>query len=188
MFYWTKNLPSDIHRPSQLDRWYFSDIDQLSEWSSKTNNLKTIIWSFLLLFCLNLQKISETDQDSSSKAPNMQIQTLMPVPLPNPKPEKPEKFDGTEFKMWQQKMLFYLTTLHLTKFLQEDPPEPGTDRDSVLAVDAWMQGDFLCWNYILDGLDDSLYNVYSPITTTKKLWASLDKKYKLRMPVSRSSS
>jgi len=30
----------------------------------------------------------------------------------------------------------------------------------------------------LNGLDDSLYNVYSPITTTKKLWASLDKKYK----------
>ena len=33
-------------------------------------------------------------------------------------------------------------------------------------------------NYILNRLDDSLYNVYSPITTAKKLWASLDKKYK----------
>ena len=75
-------------------------------------------------------------------------------------------------------MLFYLTTLHLAKFLQEDPPEPGTDRDSVLVVDAWTQGDFLCRNYILNGLDDSLYNVYSPITTAKKLWSSLDKKYK----------
>ena len=31
-------------------------------------------------------------------------------------------------------MLFYLITLHLAKFLQEDPPEPGTDRDSILAV------------------------------------------------------
>ena len=30
----------------------------------------------------------------------------------------------------------------------------------------------------MNGLDDSLYNVYSPIHTTKKLWASLDKKYK----------
>jgi len=48
----------------------------------------------------------------------------MPAPLPNPMPEKPEKFDGMEFKRWQQKMLFYLTTLHLAKFLQEDPPEP----------------------------------------------------------------
>jgi len=75
-------------------------------------------------------------------------------------------------------MLFDLTTLHLAKFLQDDPPEPGTDRDSVIIVDAWPQGNFLCWNYILNGLDDSLYNVYSPITTTKKLWVSLDKKYK----------
>ena len=39
--------------------------------------------------------MSETNQDSTSKAPNMQIQTLMPAPLPNPKVEKPEKFDGT---------------------------------------------------------------------------------------------
>jgi len=75
-------------------------------------------------------------------------------------------------------MLFYLTTLHLAKFLQENPPEPETDRESVIVVDAWMQGDFLYCNYILNGLDDSLYNVYSPITTAKKLWTSLDKKYK----------
>ena len=72
-------------------------------------------------------------------------------------------------------MLFYLTTLNLVKFLQENLPEPGADRDS---VDACTQGDFLYRNYILNGLDDSLYNVYSSITTTKKLWASLDKKYK----------
>ena len=44
--------------------------------------------------------MSETNQDSSSKAPNMQIQTLMPAPLPNPKPGKPRKFDDTEFMMW----------------------------------------------------------------------------------------
>ena len=41
--------------------------------------------------------MSETNQDSSSKAPNMQFQTL-PAPLPNLKPEKAEKFDDTEFK------------------------------------------------------------------------------------------
>ena len=37
---------------------------------------------------------------------------------------------------------------------------------------------FLCRNYILNGLDDSLYNVYNPIPMAKKLWVSLDKKYK----------
>ena len=76
----------------------------------------------------------------------MQIQIVVSAPLLTLKSEKSEKFDGTEFKRWQQKMLLYLTTLHLAKFLQEDPPEPGNDRDSVLAVDAWTQGDFLCRN------------------------------------------
>ena len=101
--------------------------------------------------------MSEINQDSTSKAPNMQIQQMMvPAPLPNPKPEKLEKFNGIEFKRWQQKMLFYLTTPHLTKNLQEDPPEPENDWDSVLGVDAWTQSDFLCQNYILNGLDDSV--------------------------------
>jgi len=49
----------------------------------------------------------------------------------------------------------------MAKFLQEDPTEPGTDRDSILAVNAWAQGDFLCRNYILNRLGDSLYNVYN---------------------------
>ena len=37
--------------------------------------------------------------------------------------EKPEKFGGANFKQWQSKMLFYMTTLQLAKFLK-DPPGP----------------------------------------------------------------
>ncbi|KAL0315722.1 UNVERIFIED_CONTAM: hypothetical protein Sradi_5450400 [Sesamum radiatum] len=33
-------------------------------------------------------------------------------------------------------------------------------------------------NYILNGLSDTLYNVYSSATTAKALWESLEKKYK----------
>ena len=53
--------------------------------------------------------------------------------------EKPEKFNGNDFKRWQQKMLFYLTTLNLAKFLREDAPicsENEADRQLVVAVDA----------------------------------------------------
>ena len=31
--------------------------------------------------------------------------------------EKPKKFNGLNFKRWQQMMLFYLTTLNLARFL-----------------------------------------------------------------------
>ncbi|XP_072976984.1 uncharacterized protein [Typha angustifolia] len=78
-------------------------------------------------------------------------------------------------------MLFYLTTLNLAKFLHEDVPElrkEETDRQVVAVVDAWKHVNFLYRNYILNGLDNSLYNVYSSVKTSKELWDSLDKKYK----------
>ena len=86
--------------------------------------------------------------------------------------EKPEKFNGNDFKRWQQKMLFYLTTLNLVKFLRKDAPvcsENEADLQVVVVVDAWKHSDFLCKNYILNGLDNILYNVYSPIKTAKEL-------------------
>ncbi|GKF14201.1 hypothetical protein Tco_0055663, partial [Tanacetum coccineum] len=37
--------------------------------------------------------------------------------------EKPEKFNGQNFKRRQQKMFFYLTTLNLARFLNETTPQ-----------------------------------------------------------------
>ncbi|XP_060210819.1 uncharacterized protein LOC132637800 [Lycium barbarum] len=37
---------------------------------------------------------------------------------------------------------------------------------------------FLCKNYILRGLEDDLYNIYSNVGTSKELWDALEKKYK----------
>ncbi|GMY11025.1 Retrovirus-related Pol polyprotein from transposon TNT 1-94 [Fagus crenata] len=69
-----------------------------------------------------------------------------PVTVPINHGEKLEKFNGTEFKRWQQKMLFYLTTLNLAKFLYEDAPtlnENENDKQVVAARDAWKHADFL---------------------------------------------
>ena len=51
------------------------------------------------------------------------------------------------------------TTTHL--FLYEDAPnlkENEIDRQVVAIVDAWKHADFLFKNYILNGLDNTLYN------------------------------
>ena len=88
------------------------------------------------------------------------------------------KFNGTDFKRWQQKMLFYLTTLSLAKFLHEDPPALVEGETNNVVVNTWKNSDFLCRNYILNGLDNTLYNVYCTIELTKALWESLEKKYK----------
>lgn len=46
------------------------------------------------------------------------------------------------------------------------------------AHDTWNQRDFLCKNYIPNELDNTLYNVYCIVKTTKELWEFLEKKYK----------
>ncbi|WKA09039.1 hypothetical protein VitviT2T_026717 [Vitis vinifera] len=103
------------------------------------------------------------------------------VPISVSPGEKPEKFSGLNFKRWQQKMLFYLTTLNLARFLTEDAPKLKEDEHNIQvisAIDAWKHSDFLCRNYVMNGLADSLYNVYSDKKTAKELWESLDRKYK----------
>ena len=70
--------------------------------------------------------------------------------------EKPKNFNGTDFKRWQQKMLVYLTTLSLAKFLHEDPLELVEERSNSVVVESWKNSDFLCRNYILNGLDNTL--------------------------------
>ncbi|GJZ00230.1 hypothetical protein Tco_0517659 [Tanacetum coccineum] len=44
----------------------------------------------------------------------------------------------------------------------------------------WKHGNIQtsCHNYVLNGLVDSLYNVYCKTTTAKELWESLERKYK----------
>ena len=100
---------------------------------------------------------------------------------------KPELFkgEGDDFLTWQNQMLFYLTTLGLQKYLEEDepvPPTPGNAKDAPKhdgpSIDAWRHSDFLCKNYILNCLDKVLYKVFQPIKTAKTLWNALATKYK----------
>lgn len=95
--------------------------------------------------------------------------------------EKPQNFKGEDFKHWQQKMLFYLTTLNLANVVTETVPKAEGDNipsETLNAISTWQHNDFLCINYTLNALDDSLYDVYAVFTTSKELWESLEKKYK----------
>ena len=125
-----------------------------------------------------------TETMAQGSVPAVKLPATVPAAaVPVHHGEKPEKFNGLNFKRWQQKMLFYLTTLNLARFLTEEPPklsEGETDMQVVNAVDAWKHSDFLCRNYVMNGLHDSLYNVYCAIKTAKELWESLDRKYKKR--------
>ena len=78
-------------------------------------------------------------------------------------------------------MLFYLTTLNLVHVLKKECPKASEQptNETFNATEAQKHSDFLCRNYILNGLVDSLYNVYSSFTTARGLWEALEKKYKI---------
>ena len=96
--------------------------------------------------------------------------------------QKPENFDGTDYKKWSDKMKFYLTTLKVARYIDEVAPVLTSENDgdvrAAAAVDAWNQGDYLCKNYILNGLVDPLYKVYTVCKTSRELWLSLQTKYR----------
>jgi len=72
-------------------------------------------------------------------APRSNVMAAHNVNVPVNHAEKPEKFNGLNFKRWQQKMFFYLTTLNLGRFLTEDVPnlvEGEGDIQAVNIVDA----------------------------------------------------
>ncbi|XP_041999827.1 uncharacterized protein LOC121749312 [Salvia splendens] len=126
---------------------------------------------------------SEHQQNGSTFAA-AKTSVLTPVSTSGvmPQADKSEKFKGSEFKRWQQKMLFYLTTLGVANFLTEDAPvvsEEETDFHVRNAYDAWHQGYFLCKNYVLNCLEDSLYSIFAGTKTSKELWEALDKKYRV---------
>ena len=96
--------------------------------------------------------------------------TVMPISVSLG--EKPETFNGLNFKRWQHKMLFCLTTFNLVIFLIEDAPklkEDEHDIQVISVVDSWKHSDFLCINYVMNALSDSLYNVYLDKKTAKEL-------------------
>ncbi|KAH9750232.1 hypothetical protein KPL71_013800 [Citrus sinensis] len=61
---------------------------------------------------------------SSSVAAPTVVKEPASVAIPINHAEGPEKFNGQNFKRWQQKIFFYLTMLNLASFLIENAPKP----------------------------------------------------------------
>ncbi|VFQ90292.1 unnamed protein product [Cuscuta campestris] len=119
-----------------------------------------------------------------SLGPNTGVFTSAPVGhptvmLPANSVKEPEKFTGVGFKIWQQRMLFWLTTLNLARYLREDPPVVGENADepTIQAKEAWIANNYTCLNLILNCLSDALYAVYRRAASAKELWTTLSNKY-----------
>ncbi|GJY57040.1 zinc finger, CCHC-type containing protein [Tanacetum coccineum] len=90
-----------------------------------------------------------------------------------------DKFEGHDFRRWQKKIHFLLTTLKVVYALSTPMPELLED-DTVEAIRRrakWENDDYICRGHILNGMSDSLFVIYQNVESTKELWDSLESKY-----------
>lgn len=90
-----------------------------------------------------------------------------------------DSFDGSNFRQWQQKVLFLLTSLQLVYVLTEPCPHREYRPAGSYARHKWKEDDYLCKSHILNLIVDKIYNISSDARTARDLWKALDKKYKI---------
>ncbi|GKA62332.1 zinc finger, CCHC-type containing protein, partial [Tanacetum coccineum] len=93
---------------------------------------------------------------------------------------KLEKFEGVDFKRWQKKMHFLLSSMSVVYVLTTPMPDDGGENPTVEQVRKrakWDNNDYVCRGLILNGMSDSLFDVYQNVKTSKELWDTLKAKY-----------
>nr|GEW05472.1 lysine-specific demethylase JMJ25-like isoform X2 [Tanacetum cinerariifolium] len=93
--------------------------------------------------------------------------------------DKLVKFEGQDFRRWQKKMHFLLTTLKVVYVLSTPSLEWHEDEtlETTRKRMKWENDDYICRGHILNGMDDSLFDIYQNIESAKALWESLESKY-----------
>lgn len=92
---------------------------------------------------------------------------------------KLDKFDGVDFRRWQKKMHFLLTTLKVVYVLSTSMPEYEEDEtlEVVRKRNKWENDDYICRGHILNGMSDPLFDIYQNVESAKALWDALETKY-----------
>nr|GEV08615.1 hypothetical protein [Tanacetum cinerariifolium] len=92
---------------------------------------------------------------------------------------KLDKFEGHNFRRWQKKMHFLLSTLKVVYVLTTPMPELLEDAivEAIRIKAKWENDDYICRGHILNGMSDSLFDVYTNVESAKELWDSLESKY-----------
>ncbi|GKB71828.1 hypothetical protein Tco_0933240 [Tanacetum coccineum] len=93
---------------------------------------------------------------------------------------KLDKFEGVDFRRWQKKMHFLLFSMSVVYVLTDPILEDGGDDATVEQIRKrakWDNDDYVCRGLILNGMSDSLFDIYQNVEYYKELWDSLQEKY-----------
>ena len=101
----------------------------------------------------------------------------------NHKLVKLDRFDGTNFSRWKDKMKFLLIALKLFYILDPNlmsfPPTSDEDTNEIKAQRKKREEDeLICRGHILNTLSDRLYDLYTSMKSPKEIWNALEAKYK----------
>nr|GEX17885.1 zinc finger, CCHC-type [Tanacetum cinerariifolium] len=90
-----------------------------------------------------------------------------------------DMFKRHDFRRWQKKMHFLLTTLKLVYVLTTPMLELLEDAtiEAIRIRAKWENDDYICRGHILNGMSDSLFDVYTNVESAKELWDSIESKY-----------
>ncbi|XP_042009108.1 uncharacterized protein LOC121757662 [Salvia splendens] len=92
---------------------------------------------------------------------------------------KLDKFADQDFRRWQKKMHFMLTGVKVVYVLSTPMPE-AVDNETLEQTRRrmkWENDDYICRGHILNGMSDSLFDIYQNVESAKELWDSLEAKY-----------
>ncbi|GKC66820.1 zinc finger, CCHC-type containing protein [Tanacetum coccineum] len=92
---------------------------------------------------------------------------------------KLNKFEGVNFRRWQKKMHFLLFSMSVVYVLTTPILDDGDDAtvDQIRKKAKWDNNDYVCKGLILNGMSDSLFDIYQNVESSKELWDSLEAKY-----------
>ncbi|GKB69173.1 zinc finger, CCHC-type containing protein [Tanacetum coccineum] len=92
---------------------------------------------------------------------------------------KQDKFEGVDFRRWQKKMHFLLSTINVVYVLTIPILDDGDDAtvEQIRKRSKWENDDYVWRGIILNGMSDSLFNIYQNVESRKELWDSLEAKY-----------
>ena len=109
--------------------------------------------------------------------------SIASIKLMNQDLVKLDRFDGTNFTRWQDKLKFLLTALKIFYILDPEleplPEASDKDSDERKAERKKRQEDeLICRGHILNALSDRLYDLYTSTQSAKEIWDALEYKYK----------
>ncbi|GJZ33591.1 hypothetical protein Tco_0579027 [Tanacetum coccineum] len=92
---------------------------------------------------------------------------------------KLDNFEGVDFRRWQKKMHFLLSSMSVVYVLTTPIPDDGDDAtmDQLRKRAKWDNDDYVCRGLILNGMSDSLFDINHNVESSKELWDSLEAKY-----------